>query len=112
MTSIDLPTGLASIGNYAFNDCSSLTSIELPAGLTSLGFAAFEGCSSMTSIKLPAGPTSLSDGAFYGCTSLTYIELPASFDLRMSSFDLLISADVPPSTILRFAPAFAIENVG
>jgi len=112
MTSIELPAGLTSIGKYAFEDCSSLTSIELPTGLTSLGFAAFDGCSSMTSIKLPAGPTSLSDGAFYGCTSLTYIELPASFDLRMSSFDLLISADVPPSTILRFAPAFAIENVG
>jgi len=114
LTSIELPAGLTSIGDYAFEDCSSLTSIELPAGLTSLGHAAFDGCSSMTSIKLPAGPTSLSDGAFYGCTSLTYIELPASFDLRMSSFDLLISADVPPSTILRFAPAFpfAIENNG
>jgi hypothetical protein len=32
-----------------------MTSIELPASLTSIGEGAFDGCSSMTSIALPAG---------------------------------------------------------
>ena len=71
---------------------------------------------SMTSIALPAGLTSIGESAFEDCSSLTSIALPASFDLRMSSlmssFDMLRSAGVPPSTILRFAPAFAIENNG
>jgi hypothetical protein len=44
-----------SIGDYAFQYCSSLMSIALPAGLTSLGPGAFYGCSSMASIDLPAG---------------------------------------------------------
>ena len=46
---------LMSIGDYAFQYCSSLMSIALPAGLTSLGPGAFYGCSSMASIDLPAG---------------------------------------------------------
>ena len=40
-----------------------LTSIELPTGLTSLGDGAFSGCSSMMSIELPSCLTSLSVGA-------------------------------------------------
>jgi len=44
-----------SIGDYAFQYCSSLTSIVLPAGLTSLGLGTFYGCSSMASFDLPAG---------------------------------------------------------
>jgi len=46
---------LTSIGDYAFQYCSSLMSIALPAGLTSFGPGAFYGCSSMASIDLPAG---------------------------------------------------------
>ena len=112
LTSIAMPATLTSLGAYAFNGCSAMTSIELPAGLTSLGKGAFQGCSSLTSIELPASLTSLGEGAFHGCSSLTSIELPATFDLRMSSFDNLRSAGVPPSTTLCFAPAFAIENNG
>ena len=40
-----------------------LMSIELPTGLTSLGDGAFSGCSSMMSIELPSCLTSLSVGA-------------------------------------------------
>jgi len=81
ITSIALPAGLTSVGEFAFWGCSSLTSIELPAGLTSLGEDAFSGCSSMTSIELPAGLTSLAERAFYGCSSLTSIELPAGLTI-------------------------------
>jgi len=77
MTSIVLPASLTSMGSGAFDGCSSLTLIELPTGLTSLGERAFDGCSSMTSIELPAGLTSLVFGAFANCSSLTSIELPA-----------------------------------
>jgi hypothetical protein len=41
---------------------------------------------------------------------LTSIELPASFD--DSTLNQLRYAGVPPSTILRFALASAIENNG
>ena len=78
LTSIELPAGVASIGNKAFYDCTSLTSIVLPAGVTSIENDTFYNCYSLTSIELPASVTSIGNYAFYGCSNLTSIELPAS----------------------------------
>ena len=39
-----------SIGDLAFNSCSSLTSIQIPNSVTSIGGSAFEGCKSLTSV--------------------------------------------------------------
>ena len=74
--SADVPTLRAL--KSTFRGCSSLTTIELPAGLTSIGEFAFYRCSSMTSIELPIGLASLGGYAFRNCSSLTLMELPAS----------------------------------
>ena len=76
LTSVELPTGLTSIGRDAFRDCSTLATIELPASVTSIGDYAFYGCSNLTSIELPAGITNIGKSTFYRCSSLTSIELP------------------------------------
>ena len=99
-----LRDGEARVPPGAFLDDTSMSSIALPAGLTSLGEYAFDGCSSMTSIELPAGLTSLGGHAFHGCSSLTSITLPAGFD-----DSILRSAQLPPSAILRFAPAVDVN---
>ena len=69
---------LTTIGNGAFDGCSSLSSITLPTGVTSIGENAFRSCSSLSSITLPTGVTSIGNRAFYGCSSLSIITLPAS----------------------------------
>ena len=69
-TSIKIVTikeGVTSIGNYAFEDCSSLTTITVPEGVTSIGENAFFGCSNLTSIDIPKGVESIGEYAFCAC---------------------------------------------
>lgn len=47
MQSINLPSGLTSLGNYCFRYCYSLATINLPSGITSLGTYCFSNCSNM-----------------------------------------------------------------
>ena len=69
---------VTSIGDYAFQDCSSLTSVTIPNSVTSIGNYAFAGCSGLTSIAIPNSVTSIGGLAFYFCTGLTSIAIPNS----------------------------------
>ena len=66
-TSYEIPAGVTSIGDYAFQDCSRLTSITIPNSVTSIGYSAFEDCSSLTNITIPNSVTSIGNLAFNGC---------------------------------------------
>ena len=55
------------LGKSAFLGCSGLTSLTIPFGVTSIGDWAFYGCNGLTSLTIPSGVTSIGEGAFYGC---------------------------------------------
>ena len=74
----NIPSSVTSIGEYAFQYCSSLTSINIPSSVTSIEACAFSGCSALTSINIPSSVTSIGGVAFYGCSSLTSINIPSS----------------------------------
>ena len=98
ITSIDLPV-CTSVGNYAFDGCSSLTTIDLPVCM-SVGQYAFNSCSSLTTIDLPAC-TSVGDNVFYNCSSLTSIYLPVCTSVGGSAFQncsALTTIDLPVCT--------------
>ena len=72
-----LGSGVVSIGEQAFSECSSITSVHIPNSVISIGESAFDGCSSLTSVYIPESVTSIG-GAFYNCTSLTSVYIPES----------------------------------
>ena len=65
--------GVNSIGNQAFQHCSSMTSVTIPESVTSIGIQAFQHCSSMTSVTIPESVTSIEEDAFNDCSALTGI---------------------------------------
>ena len=69
LTSITIPEGVTTIGEYAFYNCR-LTSITIPGSVTSIGSWAFGKCSRLTSITIPEGVTSIGEEAFRDCSSL------------------------------------------
>lgn len=71
ITSINIPSGTTSIGNYAFYYATSLSSVTMPDSVTSIGSNAFYGCSGLTSPPIGNGVTSIGDNAFRECTGFT-----------------------------------------
>ena len=107
---ITIDFGVTSIGDYAFNLCTSLTSVTIPNSVTSIGYEAFDYCESLTSITIPNSVTSIGDYAFRGCTSLTSITIPNSVtSIGRSAFDnctSLTSITIPNSVTSIGGDAF------
>ncbi len=78
LTSVTIPDSVTSIGSWVFYNCTSLTSVTIPNSVTSIGFGAFYGCTALTSVTIPDSVTSIGDSAFCNCLSLTSIEIPNS----------------------------------
>ena len=78
LTSITIPDSVTSIGSSAFYNCTKLTSVTIGNSVTSIGGSAFSWCTSLTGVTIPDSVTSIGGSAFYECTSLTSVTIPDS----------------------------------
>lgn len=77
ITSIDIPSGVTKIGDYAFASALYLSAVTMPDTVTSIGNEAFYGASNLMNIEIPNGVTSIGQYAFYGCAALSEITIPS-----------------------------------
>lgn len=87
LTTVHLPSSLASLSYRSFSGCSSLQHVNLPEGITNIPASAFMSCSSLTTVELPSGLLVINDYAFWRCAALQAITLPAQLtEISESAF--------------------------
>lgn len=86
LNSLTFPNTIISVGTYAFWKCTGLTgALNLPSSLKTIGGGSFQDCSGITSIILPTTITSIASNAFDGCSGLKLVEIPSSVTAISSS---------------------------
>lgn len=75
-TSLVIPEGISTIGDYVFQDYKTLAEIELPNSLRTIGASSFGGCEKLVITELPEGLISIGNYAFAGCTYIRQIKFP------------------------------------
>lgn len=112
LTSIIIPNSMTSIGDAAFYGCSGLTSIIIPDSVTSIGSNAFRDCNHLTSITIPDGVMNIETFAFCGCSGLTNITIPDGVtsigDSAFFDCSSLTSITIPDS--VTSIESFAFNN--
>lgn len=74
--SIEIPSWITTIGDYAFYECENLKSIVIPDNVTKLGEGAFYYCSSLQSVTLSKNIEAIEYMTFYECTNLKTVNFP------------------------------------
>ena len=76
---VDIPEGIESISNEAFQGCSSLTTVSFPRTLTSIGVYAFNSCRSLDNVDLlHTNLQELGVQAFTYCSEIKSMTIPDS----------------------------------
>ena len=110
ITAIALPSGLTSIGDYAFAYCYELTSVSIPDSVTRIGYSAFCSCSELATVTFPKNLQSIESEAFVSCEALKTAELPDGLSWIGSyafAYSGLTSASIPASVTDIYNCAFA-----
>lgn len=75
LSSVTIGNTVLNIGDYAFFVCKKLSSLTIPDSVTSIGYRAFDGCTNLSSVVIGNSVTSIGDYAFHECTSLSSITI-------------------------------------
>lgn len=91
---IEIPEGVTSIKEEAFENNDKIESVNLPNSLLEIGQSAFSLCEKITHIELNDGLTTIGYDAFKG-TGLTQIDIPETVnDIGFSAFNCKMKVDL------------------
>ncbi len=76
--SVIIKSGVTSIGNYAFYNCTNLQPVTIPGSVTSIGKCAFAYCLNLPSVTIPEKVTSIEESTFLDCHSLQSVTIPGN----------------------------------
>lgn len=80
ITDIQLPEGITSITYRAFANCTALSTVQLPTTLVSIGNYAYSGCTGLTDLAASEGVVSIAYSAFSDCSALQTVSLPSTLE--------------------------------
>ena len=88
LMAISFPRSIKSFGTRAFAECRSLESITLPSYSGDIPSGMFDGCTNLCNVVLPSGVTGIGSRAFYGCSALEKVELSRKIvEIGSSAFE-------------------------
>jgi hypothetical protein len=110
LAEVEIPDSVATLGMGAFGGCSSLTNAAIGGGIARIGNSAFSACSSLASIVVPDTVSSIGDAAFDSCTALTNLVLGSGVshieNRAFSGCAALVELDLPESVVFIGDQAF------
>jgi hypothetical protein len=82
-----IPSGVITIGDYAFSGCENLVTIDIPDSVTTIGYSAFSFCKNLVTINIPDNFFSIGDFAFSDCENLKAVRLSRKIAVSEYAFD-------------------------
>lgn len=75
---VEIPEGITSIGDYAFQNCTALKEVTIPESVAGaeLGKYAFYECEALEEVTLPSKLTKIRGCCFLGCVDLKKVTIP------------------------------------
>lgn len=73
LVSVEIPSTVLSIDDYAFECCFKLETVVIPNSVTKIGLCAFQGCEKLINISIPGSVVNIEDWAFADCDELQSI---------------------------------------
>lgn len=108
---LSIPSTVKTIGNGTFSVCTSLKEITLPNGVRDLGGWVFASCTSLEKITIPSTVTSINYECFLNCPSLMDVSIPSgSVSLGVFSFGYNASHAYNYDMILRGVPGSQVQS--